>query len=205
MPQIDEIIVDVQKRLTLEGKKRVFEDGRELGSNDIVERQDPEEFTRNFLIDKILFEIFELDLTGSNRKFQTPDGERKVDYAVRHEDLNVLIEAKPINADLELQKKDGAVNQIVGVFRLVEVEELYDYGVATDGIAWIFINKEREIIDRLTITENFGEIRKYLKGEEPTSQEEARGNQQGVLRGIQRHTSRSQSYRREGLPYRLNY
>ena len=40
MPQIDEIIVDVQKRLTLEGKKRVFEDGRELGSNDIVERQD---------------------------------------------------------------------------------------------------------------------------------------------------------------------
>ena len=54
----------------------------------------------------------------------------------------------------------------MGVFRLVEVEELYDYGVATDGIAWIFINKEREIIDRLTITENFGEIRKYLKGEE---------------------------------------
>ena len=136
-----------------------------MATNDIAERQDPEEFTRSFLIDKILFNVLEVYLIGRNRKFDTPEGERKVDYAVRYKEFQVLIEAKPINADLESKSRDGAVNQIVGAFRLVEVEHEYNYGIATDGLIWIFINKERETIAKYDIRHNFGDIRKYLLGE----------------------------------------
>lgn len=166
MPEIADIISDIQTRLTLEGKKRVFENRRELGTSDIRERQDPEEFTRSFLIDKVLFDICKLDLIGRNRKFQTPEGERKVDYAVKHGDLKILIEAKPIHADLEIKTKDGAANQIIGVFRLVEVEKEFDFGIATDGISWIFISKERQIINKFDITQDFDRIKRYILGQE---------------------------------------
>jgi hypothetical protein len=166
MTEIEELLGEIRSRLTLEGKKRVFQDRRELTTDDVKERQDPEEFTRSFLIDRILFDILKVELIGRNRKFQTPEGERKVDYAVRSGDLKILIEAKPINSDLEIKSRDGAVNQISGVFRLVEVEEEFDYGVATDGILWIFINKERKIIAKLDIRQNFGRIKNYMLGEE---------------------------------------
>lgn len=161
---IDLILDELIKKLTLEGRTRVFQDDRELTAKDIIEQQDPEEFTRGFLIDKILFDIIGLDLIGRNRKFETPDGVRKVDYAVKYVDSKILIEAKPINANLEAKIKDGAVNQVSGVFRLFEVQEEYDYGIATDGIKWVFIDKEREIFAKYELRKNFQEIKGFLTG-----------------------------------------
>ncbi len=163
-PPIDLIFDELIKKLTLEGRTRVFQDERELTAKDIIEQQDPEEFTRGFLIDKVLFDIIGLDLIGRNRKFETPDGVRKVDYAVNYLDSKILIEAKPINADLEAKIKDSAVNQVSGVFRLFEVQEEYDYGIATDGIKWIFIDKEREIFAKYELRKNFQEIKGFLTG-----------------------------------------
>ena len=47
--EIKEIIKNIQEKITIEGKKRVFEDDKELKSDDLKQWQDPEEFTRDFL------------------------------------------------------------------------------------------------------------------------------------------------------------
>ena len=140
--EIKEIIENIQNKTTIEGKKRVFEDGKELKSNDLRQWQDPEDFTREFLIDKILYDIFKVERTGP-KNFSTTDGTpRKVDYAVKYDKNKILIEAKPINANLYDKSPNAAVNQIIGVFRLAEARDKFDFGIATDGLKWIFISNE---------------------------------------------------------------
>jgi hypothetical protein len=90
--ELENIIKNIQDKLTIEGKKRVFEDGYKLSSADLNERQDAEEFTRGFLIDKILFDIFNVNLIGRNRTFIGESGKRKVDYAINFNDITILIE-----------------------------------------------------------------------------------------------------------------
>jgi len=51
---IDYLIKDIKERLTLDGKNRVFNEGKELSSEFMKEEAEPEAFTREFLIDKIL-------------------------------------------------------------------------------------------------------------------------------------------------------
>jgi len=83
--EIEDIIKNIQNKLTIEGKKRVFEDNKELKSDDLKQWQDPEDFTREFLIDKILYDIFKVERAGP-KNFETTDGTpRKVDYAVKYE------------------------------------------------------------------------------------------------------------------------
>lgn len=163
--QIGVFMKEASDRLTLEGRKRVFEDGKEVTTRDITEPQDPEEFTRSFLINRILFEAIKVKLIGTNRKFRTPEGERKVDYAIGRRPTKILIEAKPINADLKARSKEGAVNQISGIFTLAEVNSNFSFGIATDGLHWIFIGKSGEIIDELDIRKDAYVIKKYLLGE----------------------------------------
>nr|WP_276977388.1 DNA methyltransferase [Ferrimicrobium acidiphilum] len=167
-PPIDapEIIRTLKLRLSLEGRKRVFEEQRELATRDIQEAQDPEEFTRHFLIDRVLFELLKLDRLGGNRKFRTPTGERKVDYVVAFDGKKTLIEAKPINADLYAKGPDGAVNQVTGLFTLAEVESSYELGIATDGLLWLFIGKNRKVLDELSIIDDLERIKRYLRGGE---------------------------------------
>ncbi len=77
-----------------------------------------------------------------------------------------LVEAKPLNADLFEKSKAGGINQIKGLFKLVEVKEKYDFGVATDGLRWIFIDKSGKIVDVLRLEENIERIREFLAGKE---------------------------------------
>jgi len=51
---VDTLIKDIKERLTFDGKNRVFEEGKELSSEFMIEKVEPEAFTRGFLIDKIL-------------------------------------------------------------------------------------------------------------------------------------------------------
>lgn len=164
--EIEELIKNIQNKLTLEGKKRVFEENKELKSNDLKEWQDPEEFTREHLIDKILYDILKVERTGP-KNFKTSDGTpRKVDYAIKYNKNRILLEAKPVNADLFEKSTHGAVNQILGVFRLGEARDSYDFGVASDGLKWIFINKKGDVTDELTLEEDFSRIKKLILGEE---------------------------------------
>lgn len=167
MDNITDLLDKVEVKIKLESKKRIFENEAELKSSDLKEPQDPEEFTRSFLIDEILFNILRIELIGRNRKFDTPTGERKVDYALKYAERKFLIEAKAINKDLYEKSKDGAVNQIKGAFTLADVKLNYNFGIATDGLIWIFINDERKIIDELDLREDFQKIKSYLIEKKP--------------------------------------
>jgi hypothetical protein len=86
-----------------------------------------------------------------------------------------LVEAKPLNADLE-KGKDNGVNQIKGLFKLAEVKENYDFGVATDGLRWIFVDKNGELVSDLGLEEQFEQIKDFLVSREkvvsPKTEEE---------------------------------
>ena len=134
---VDTLIKDIKERLTLDGKNRVFEEGKELSSEFMKEKAEPEAFTKEFLIDKIL------DALGleklPEKSFETPRGHRSVDYRIKRKERMFLVEAKPLNAALFEKGKDSGVNQIKGLFKLAEVKENYDFGVATDGLRWVFV------------------------------------------------------------------
>lgn len=88
-----------------------------------------------------------------------------VDYAVKYEKTKILLEAKPINANLYDKSPHGAVNQIIGVFRLAEARDKFDFGIATDGLKWVFISYEGQS-EEYDLRENFNQIKRRIIGEE---------------------------------------
>ena len=171
---VDDLIRDIKERLTLDGKNRVFEEGKELSSEFMKEKAEPEAFTKEFLIDKIL-DPLELEKLPE-KSFETPKGHRSVDYRIKSEAGMFLVEAKPLNANLFDKSRDGGVNQIKGLFRLAEVKEHYDFGVATDGLRWVFIDKNKEVVSDLNLETNYEQIKVFLVGKEkvisPKTEEE---------------------------------
>ena len=167
------LIADIKGRLTFDGEKRVFTESKELHPEFMKEPAEAEAFTREFVIDKI-FSALELEKL-SEKKFVTTDSRRSVDYAIKGPRGMFLVEAKPLNADLE-RGKDSCVNQIKGLFRLVEVKENYNFGVATNGLQWVFIDKNKEIVSDLRLEDNFEQIKEFLIGKEkvvsPKTEEE---------------------------------
>ena len=157
---------EVRERLTFDGRKKVFEDEKKLSSEFMDESAEPEAFTKEFVIEKV-FNFLELEKLPE-KQFETPTGkDRSVDYRIKNQKGGIfLVEAKPINADLFDKSRQGAVNQIKGLFKLVEVKENYDFGVATDGFKWVFIDRNGEIADELNLENNFEEIKEFLAGKE---------------------------------------
>ncbi|MGB7532033.1 MAG: Eco57I restriction-modification methylase domain-containing protein [Halobacteriota archaeon] len=170
---VDTLIKDIKERLTLDGKNRVFNEGEKLRSEFMNEEAEPEAFTREFLIDKI-FSAFELEKL-SEKKIEDSRGLRSVDYRIKSKSNRFLVEAKPLNADLE-KGKDSGVKQIKGLFKLAEVKENYDFGVATNGLRWVFIDRTGKIADDLRLEADFAQIKEFLVGKEkvvsPKTEEE---------------------------------
>ncbi len=170
---VDILIKDIKERLTLDGENMVFNEGKELRSDFMKERAEPEAFTREFLIDKII-DVLGLEKLPE-KYFEDARGHRSVDYRIKSKRGMFLVEAKPLNADLE-KGKDSGVSQIKGLFRLAEVQKNYDFGVATNGLRWIFIDKKEEIVSDWKLEDNFEQIKVFLVGEEkvvsPKTEEE---------------------------------
>lgn len=165
------IIENFKKELTFDGKTRVFEDNEELRRDFLLTPAKPEDITLEFLIDPIITDILRLEkLPQINFKGIGKGGDRWVDYRLKNDATNqmILLEAKPINADL-YNKKDGAIKQIKDVFRLAEVQRDYEFGIATDGIRWVFIDKNQRIFRNLDIRTHIDEIREIILGKEKVS------------------------------------
>ena len=116
------------------------------------------------IVDSLIKNIKErLTLDGKNRVFE--ESKRGM----------FLVEAKPLNADLK-KGKDSGFEQIRGLFTLAEVKENYDFGVATNGLKWVFIDRTGKVVDELGLEENFEQIKEFLVGIEkvvsPKSEEE---------------------------------
>ncbi|HJH28042.1 MAG TPA: hypothetical protein C5S37_15060 [Methanophagales archaeon] len=161
---VDTLIKDIKERLTLDGKNRVFNEGKELRSEFMNEEAEPEAFTREFLINKI-FGALELEKLPE-KKIEDSRGLRSVDYRIKSKERMFLVEAKPLNADLFEKSREGGVNQIKGLFRLAEVKENYDFGVATTGLRWVFIDRTGKIVDDLRLEADFAQIKEFLVGKE---------------------------------------
>jgi len=160
---INQLIETSKEYLTLDGRVRVFERKLKLRAEDMEEPSDPEPFTKDYLI-KPIIDLLKLK-TLSERKFKIWGKERKVDYSVENnKKKKVLIEAKPLNDDLFKESKNGAVNQVKEMFLLAEVKENYDFGIATDGIKWVFITKTRNIADIFDIRVDFHQIKERIVG-----------------------------------------
>jgi adenine-specific DNA-methyltransferase len=170
---VDTLIKDVKERLTLDGKNRVFNEGGKLRPDFMKEPAEAEAFTREFVIDKI-FTALDLEKLPE-KSFDTPGSHRSVDYLIKSDRGKFLVEAKPLNADL-IKGKDSGVNQIQGLFRLVEVKDNYNFGVATNGLRWIFVDKNGEIVSDLQLEMQFDQIKDFLVGKEkvvsPKTEEE---------------------------------
>ena len=159
-----------QAGLTLDGRERVLENSNKLASDSLIEKSDPEAFTAEFLIEPI-FAILNIEKLPQKHFRGVRNDLRKVDYRLKHKDLTFLAEVKPLNADLFEKGPDGAVNQIKGLFRLAEVKENYKFGIATDGLKWIFVDRNSRVVFQLNLVRDFSKIRTLLAGEEEVSTE----------------------------------
>lgn len=168
---IKRLVDEFQQGLTLNGRHKVLENGYELTSYDLVERSEPEAYTREFLINPILDELGLKKLSG--KQFKDAKGSfRSVDYYLKNQrNGKFLAEAKPINADLFKKTEDGAINQIKGIFRLAEVKENYEFGIAVDGLKWIFIDNNSVIVYEYNVIDDFNKIKALLTGEDEVSTE----------------------------------
>ena len=164
--QINGLINDIWEKLTPDGRNNVRDQNKPLKSVDLKEQSDPEAFTKHFLIEKIL-DLLNLEILPE-KQFYIWGKRRSVDYILKNpKDAKFLMEAKPINADLFAKDESGAVNQIKGLFQHAKAKEEHDFGIATDGLRWVFINKEGDVTDDFSISKDFQQIKEVLTGKQP--------------------------------------
>jgi len=169
--EVESFFEKLQKNLTLDGKTRVFTDGQELSSKHMKEPADPEAITKDCLIEPLISKLKLEKLPEKHFKGLKNDL-RKVDYCLKNQKgVCFLMEAKSLNHDLYDKSPDGAVNQIKGLFRLVEVKEKYKFGVATDGKTYVFIDSQAIVAFQLDVKTDFDEIFELLIGKEEVSSE----------------------------------
>jgi hypothetical protein len=170
---IEKLINEFKTLLKLDGKQRIFEQNQELNSSFLKEPSDPEAVTKDVLIEPIIRALGLHKLP--EKHFDLPRGRRrKVDYRLKNNtNISFLVEAKPVNANLFDNAGDSAVNQIKELFYLAEVKEEYAFGIATDGMKWVFINKEREVVYVYDVREDLSKIKELLVGRTDVSLQRA--------------------------------
>ncbi|MFH0890062.1 MAG: Eco57I restriction-modification methylase domain-containing protein [Candidatus Aenigmatarchaeota archaeon] len=166
---VKDVIDRFSQGLTLDGEKRIFEDGKELSSDFLKERAKPESYTIELIIRKI-FDKLEVDILPE-KQIEVLDLElneklRNVDFRIKSKNLKILVEAKPVNSDLKTDSSSGAVNQIKGLFKMTEVSNNYDFGIATDGLKWIFIDNSGKKTEEIDIRDSFDRLKELILGKE---------------------------------------
>jgi adenine-specific DNA-methyltransferase len=162
--EVGQLIEETLEQLNLEGKSKVKERGKKISTEDIKSDTYPEPFTEDNLVNPV-FDLLNLE-ARREKKFQWGDKSRAVDYELENENGDkFLLEAKKINANLTSNRSGAAVEQIKQVFQLSEVKQNYEFGIATDGLTWIIINKEGEEVDQLNLEKDIFRLQELLQGE----------------------------------------
>jgi hypothetical protein len=168
---IKQLLEKFKEELTLDGRKKVFEDDYKLSTDFMKQKSDPEAFTKEFLIEPIIRK-FNLSKLPERHFRGIRQDLRKVDYLLKNQKGKAfLAEAKPLNSDLFDKSVHGAVNQIKGLFRLAEVQKDYEFGIATDGLKWIFIGKNSKVVFQYDLRDDLDKIKEILIGKEEVSSE----------------------------------
>jgi hypothetical protein len=166
-----ELIEDVKRKLTLEGRKRIFKDAVRLSSEHIIDKAHPKDFTKENLVEVVFKKCsvnflkgkYFVDMTGTKIKADYHLANKRGDY--------FLAQVKPINYNLYVSNSDGAINKIRRLFRIAEVRAKFKFGIATDGKEWIFIDKKGVICFSRSIKNAYSEIRAILRGKKVVDSE----------------------------------
>ena len=126
--------------MSIKNKKDLYDviknDNRVLKSEDIVQNQKPEDFTKRVIIRPLLKVLnFETQDIGRESGQKLASSTRWADYTLTIDKELVLIEAEPINKDL-YAKKSG-VEQVREW--ILSKKTKTDFGIATDGFKWIMV------------------------------------------------------------------
>jgi len=161
---VQRTVSEMWEQLTLNGRSRVRDEKKHQVSSDLIEQASQEEFTKENIIRKVL-EFLDIAILPE-RHFKWGGKLKRVDYRLKNtEGQMFLLEAKALNDDL-YKKKDGAVLQIQEIFKLAEAKKEYEFGIATDGLRWIFIDPEGHVENEFELEKDFEKIKKRLVGEE---------------------------------------
>jgi len=135
---IKKIIKNAREKVKPEFRIRVFDNDKELKSNNLIESVKPEEFTKQNIIEKI-FDLFDINYSREPTikiKEIISDKTRWPDYVINDK---ILVEAEPLNKTLDERTSQHGVKQIRNWFQDTFVSQNYDFGIATDGIEWAFV------------------------------------------------------------------
>jgi len=163
LEDVRRILTNAKKKVKVDRRALIFSRKKRLSSEDLKTPQDPEEFTKKNIIEKV-FDLLDVDYSLGERRFRVPGGMRKADYGPSYGGLKFLVEAKPIGDDLWKRAKDGAVNQVKELFLLQEAREEYSFGVATDGLRWVFISNSGDFVAECDLERDFAAIENFITG-----------------------------------------
>ncbi len=170
MVNIEDLLSSFKDSLTMDGRARVFEQGKALSADDLQAEAKPEDVTVAELIRPILQE-HGVEMIPE-KKFTGIQGERRyADYELHIDDRKMLLEAKALNTPLDDRTQTDAVDQIQGLFKLAEVRDKYEFGIATDGVNWIIIDSEARIVYKFDIREDYDRFKEVILGEATVSAE----------------------------------
>jgi len=171
MNNVDELLALFKDGVKFSYRQMIFDEKKELTSSHLEIKSDPEEYTKEMLIEPIL-DKFKLQIIKEVHFKGIKNETRKVDYYLKNsKGAKLLAEAKPFNADLNKKGPDGGINQIRWLFRLAKVKENYEFGVATDGIKWTFIDKDGVIVHTFDLRDDEKRIEEFLTGKVKVSSE----------------------------------
>ena len=163
LEDVRRILTNAKKKVKIDRRAPIFSRKKRLSSEDLKTPQDPEEFTKKNIIEKV-FDLLGVDYSLGERRFRVPGGMRKADYGPSYGGLKFLVEVKPIGDDLWKRAKDGAVNQVKELFLLQEARENYSFGVATDGLRWVFISNSGDFVAECDLVKDFAAIENFITG-----------------------------------------
>jgi hypothetical protein len=115
-----------------------------LKRSDSIEREKPERLTEDVIIEPI-FEV--LGIPPSELRLRAgdfaDDRGQETDYVVRVGSERVLIEAEPLNKNLDW--KNVGIDQVKSWLETRQFQS--DYGIATNGIRWVLLRYDSEKYD----------------------------------------------------------
>jgi methylase of polypeptide subunit release factors len=163
------LLEQLKEKMTLDGRKRVFEDGEELSSDHLKTSAKPEDVTVDNLIRPLLDE-HNIEMTPQRKIEAGKNDYRWADFGLETTSgEKILLEAKPLNQDLEDISGRSALEQIQGLFRYVEARQTYSFGIATDGSRWIVVDNETRVVYDIDIREDYDTLKQVLSDQKTVS------------------------------------
>lgn len=162
-----EVIKSIYSALYQEiNNKLLFEqiiNGKVLERKDTTLKKAPEDLTKEIVI-KPFFEFlgFKEEELHRETASDSPIERREADYTLIVGNEKVLVEAEPLNKDLNI--KGSGFSQVCGWLEKRSFKA--DYGIATNGFTWILIKYDPEDYKpkKLLVIELKGFFQEFLKG-----------------------------------------